>query len=332
MFGPDCAGKRFIFLPCAPAAVTPKSTISIEVREQAPKKVKGICVVRMGGLGDLIMLSSGLRELKRRNYSKSLTFATLEKHQAFMGAMPFVDDTICVDDLKDYDFEKTIDLRFAVEPPELGTHCRGSWESYTMDDRSDAFEKLMGVYPCQKKFEVPVDGDTTERMNYKLNGKEFVLINGAMVALARSISPKYIEPLCSAIVKKFGINVVLVGQSQPWTNGVKSIHSDGLINLINKTTIPEMISLCYLAQLVITPDTGTLHIAGALKKKTIGVFGNINPRTRISYYPTVKAIYPHGDLKCIPCWDLHPCKMNGSAKCMNLTTPGKIIKTAAEMI
>jgi ADP-heptose:LPS heptosyltransferase len=133
-------------------------------------------------------------------------------------------------------------------------------------------------------------------------------------------------------VKKFDTNVVLVGQSQPWTNGVKKVQLPRVINLIDKTSTPEMISLCSLAKLVITPDTGTLHIAGALKKKTIGIFGNINPRTRISYYPTVKAIYPHGDLKCIPCWDLHPCKLNGAARCMNLTTPKKILSTVAEMM
>ena len=88
-----------------------------------------------------------------------------------------------------------------------------------------------------------------------------------------------------------------------------------------------MINLCAASDLIVTPDSGTLHVAGALGKKTLALFGCINPRTRISYYKNMTVLYPHGELPCIPCHDLHPCmdgKPEDGVRCMKMLTPKKI--------
>ncbi len=318
--------NRFICLPY-------KVSQSVKVKKKVKKKVGGTCVIRMGGLGDLILLSSGLRELKSRMKKSLLTFAILKEHVPFIKSLGFLDHVLDVNRIDDYGFDNVIDLRFAVEPPQLGSFCKGTWDSYMMDDRSDAFDKLLGVYPCPKRFLLPEDDKTETRM-YKIVGSDFILICASMVAAARSIIPSYIKPLCHKIISRIGKKVVLIGQSQPWNKSLSEISGDGITNLIDKTSIPEMVSLCRLADVVVSPDTGTLHIAGALGTKTLGLFGNINPRTRVSYYPSVKTLYPHGELKCLPCFDLHPC-MDGNraegVKCMALLTPAKIVNQLEAM-
>ncbi len=47
-----------------------------------------------------------------------------------------------------------------------------------------------------------------------------------------------------------------------------------------------------LADLVITPDTSVMHVAGALRKSCVGVFFSIDPALRIRDYPSVQAFCP----------------------------------------
>lgn len=293
-----------------------------------------MCVVRMGGLGDLIFLSSSLREWRLRNPDTFLTLATTEGHLGFMQSLGIADNVIPMNNLAHLRFEKTIDLRLAVEPPEVVPRGRGDWSDYVTKARSDIFDELLGVYPCPKRFEIPVNPSILRIMKKALDGwgvKDFVLLNCAVIAQARAIPLRYVEPLCKEIVK-LGLHVILTGTSFAWNIPLMNIAGEGIVNLIHRTTIPELIALASLSSLVVTSDTGTLHIGGALGKRTIGIFGNIDPATRISYYPSVRAIHPAGELDCIPCWDVHPCTTGGckDPKCMELLTPEWIMEAVQE--
>lgn len=332
--------KKFLCLPCAGDVKMEEApgTVQVIVKKSPnpikKRKLPGTCVIRMGGIGDLIMLSSGLRELKRRNAKEPLTMATLEQHVPFMKGLGFLDRCIPISALDRFVFDKLIDLRFAVEPPQLGQACRGTWEDYTTKDRSDVFDELLGVYPCPKRFQFPVDVAALKKMRTATKTLDFgfILLNCSMVAAARSIIPRYVKPICS-MIRKMGLNVVLCGASQPWNEPLKEISGDGIVNLVDKTTLEELIALVSMANLVVTPDTGTLHIAGALGKWTLGLFGNINPRTRISYYPTVRPLYRHGELPCQPCWDLHKCmeQPEKGSKCMALLKPSAIFEAIKQL-
>lgn len=333
VFGKIDGVKKFLCLPCSGEIKIQDTPGSVQMHIQETfrkRKMPGTCVIRMGGIGDLIMLSSGLREFKKRMQDGPLTFATLEKHVPFMKSLGIVDRCISLDTLPRYEFKHVIDLRFKVEPPQLGTMCTGDWADYMNKDRSDVFDEIFGVYPCQKRFEIPVNERDVKRMRTVV-GTDFVLLNGSMVSPARSVIPRYIEPLAKMIVGQ-GISVVLCGASMIWNEGLKEIAGDGIINLIDKTNLSELIALVSLARLVITPDTGTLHIAGVLRKPTIGLFGNIHPRTRISYYLSVHPLYLHGSFPCQPCGDLHPCMQEPEkgSKCMALLTPKVIFETVQE--
>ena len=326
-FGASKDTKRIVCLPCSKEVeIEPGKKANIyEVREFVrKKKVKGTLVIRMGGLGDLIMLSSGLREMVRRG--ETVTIATLPHHVDFMASLK-IGKVIEVQDIGRYSFDKVIDLRFAVEPKELGQTCKGTWADYTTKDRSDAFDELLRVYPARKRFEIPVNPGSVKKIAGLLPTGKLVSINACMIASARSIPPKHILPICRQAVKELGVTVALFGSSQPWNRKLKDISIKGVVNLIDKTTLDEMIALISLSDVVVSPDTGSLHVAAALGKKTVALFGNINPRTRISYYPTIRPLYAQGETPCAPCWDLHPCSSDPgkSVKCMELLTPDRVV-------
>jgi len=329
-FGATKDTKKIMCLPVSNEIDASSETVSnvYEITQVfKKKKIAGTCVIRMGGIGDLIMVASGIRQM-----DGPVTMATLPENVPFMKSMN-VGRVISIEDLGRYNFDKVIDLRFAVEPKKLGATCKGTWADYTLDDRSDAFDKLLGVYPGKKDFHVPVKKSAVSKMK-KIADQDFIAINASIGAAARSIHPKYIGPLCKLINKQRGFPVVLFGISQPWNQELKEIKRPGVTNMIDQTNLDEMIALCSLASLVITPDTGSLHVAAALGKPTLALFGNINPRTRVSYYPTVKSLYPQGELPCIPCWDLHPCSVEPKqgVRCMRLLHPTRIIEAVREML
>jgi heptosyltransferase-2 len=168
--------------------------------------------------------------------------------------------------------------------------------------------------------------------------KNAIGINASIMASVRSIPPDYVKEIVDQLKTFNGLSVVLFGKSNPWNKYLLNIKTNKrVINLIDRLTMPEMVSVISKLSLLIAPDSGPLHIAAALRKKTLGLFGNINPATRISHYNTVTALYPKKELDCVPCWDMHPCTgsaeynpKDGSA-CMRLLTPDRAVKAAIKL-
>ena len=61
-------------------------------------------------------------------------------------------------------------------------------------------------------------------------------------------------------------------------------HVDRFINLTSKTSLLQMVELIRRARLVIANDSGPLHIAAALGRPTLGLFGPTSP-TRFGPFP-----------------------------------------------
>lgn len=77
-----------------------------------------------------------------------------------------------------------------------------------------------------------------------------------------------------------GRKVVIAGASDDSDKGEfleKYVKHDNLINLVGTTSMPELIELIRHCQLFISADTGPLHIANALKKSLIAMFGTTSP-------------------------------------------------------
>lgn len=336
VFGLD--QQKHAYLLCLPAThiVQTKAGRNIQVAHERKrrKKICGTCVVRMGGLGDLIMLSSSLVKLKIKNPEKPLTLATVDKYVPVMEGLKGVDHCISIDNMDKYSFDRIIDLRYAVEPSNIGP---GSlpWRKYVCNDRSDNFAELCGVNSNRHYHNIPVDSETKELFPLRKYKRPFIGFCPTTASIFRVVPHDYVIPVIRLIEKEVGGTIVLMGKTEEWNRHLKGIYyRDNVYNTLDSLNEKELIGACASMDVIISPDTGVLHIAGALKKKAIGLFGNINPATRVSYYKTVKAIYPKGKLPCIPCHDVPgacDCDKPG-APCMRLITPRKIVNAVKEIL
>jgi len=71
------------------------------------------------------------------------------------------------------------------------------------------------------------------------------------------------------------------------------------LNLCGQTTLPEMIEWVRLCDLMITNDTGPMHIAAALQKPVVALFGPTEPR-RTGPYGQLENVL-RVELPCSPC-------------------------------
>lgn len=307
---------------------------------------KGLCVVRMGGVGDLILLSSSLRKLAEENPNTDVVLATNPDHLNLFKGVPYLKDVITIPQLHKLYFDRTIDLRWQVESPEVGGTLDS--EVYKTKPRSDVFDKLLGV-KSDKKFDISINSEKVERMKEVIGwdkAYKWVGIQTTCTSNLRTLPPEYIPGYIEQLQGE-GRRTVLFGRSEFWYGRqprikLNSIEGENIVNLMDKTDLEEMLALCSLMDYIIAPDSSAVHIAGALGIKCLALFGNLDPVTRTSYYPSVVSLFPKGELPCIPCHDFkNPCLYYESidtvrqpvgGKCMRLFTPERVFEAFQKLM
>jgi ADP-heptose:LPS heptosyltransferase len=105
--------------------------------------------------------------------------------------------------------------------------------------------------------------------------------------------------LCEELIK-WGYKVVAIGKDSSETgffNVNKPVHdidNQNVINLMNQTSISESWHLINDATVVITMDSGILHLAGTTETPIVELGSPINPEFRRPYRKTSKHIYVRG--------------------------------------
>jgi len=316
------------------------------VKRDSPDFKKGTLVIRMGGIGDLILLSSSLRSYKEKHPEDRLTLATKPEHLDVLKGAPFLDEIIPIPDSYSFVYESVKDLRYKVESPEVGGTLAP--EIYKKVNRSDVFDQLMGVSGENKRFYVNVNEQKVEFLKKKLHyskRSKWLGIQATCTSNTRTFPPETVKALTEKFSKVPKLKVVVFGQMEFWHGRRKGIdflnyigQEKNVFNLLGSTTLEEMAALCSIMDFIIGPDSSAIHIGGALGKKTLAVFGNMDPFLRVYYYPTVKALYPRNELPCIPCCDFtNPCiyyrgwplkDQPIGGECMRKLTPERIFKEA----
>jgi len=296
------------------------------------------CVIRMGGLGDLAILSSSLLALKQKEPHRNLVLGTRLENMELLAGADYLSRVIFFEDVEKEEWFRIYDCRWGVEPPNIGPG-RTSWENYTQRDRSDIFDDLLGVRNGHKKFSIPVPLMAQVNLHGKVPSRA-IGIAPTSKSPVRCMPPEYVQPLADMIVKKLGRDVVLFGKTSGWCEHLADLKGPRITNFIDKLDIKESVALISLLDVVISPDTGIYHVAAALQRKALVIFGNIHPNTRTTYYPTVTSLYPgkEGEKICNPwpCWDVpFVCQLEPGtwgSKCMRLFTPERIFEALKEML
>jgi ADP-heptose:LPS heptosyltransferase len=133
---------------------------------------------------------------------------------------------------------------------------------------------------------------------------------GAALNTKKLPQHKLVE-LCKKIVHP----VVLVGGTEDKLDGDTIAETDRvkIYNACGKFNLNESADLIRKSKLVITHDTGFMHVAAAFKKPVISVWGNTVPEFGMTaYYGNLKIENALFEINNLPC---RPCSKIGYSKC-----------------
>jgi len=123
-----------------------------------------------------------------------------------------------------------------------------------------------------------------------------------------------------------GHPVWLVGSAKDAAVGAEiAAQAEGACdNLCGKTTLAQAIALIAAARLVVSNDSGLMHVAAALKRPLVALYGSSSPRYTPPLSQQAQVIWL--ELTCSPCFE-RVCPL-GHFRCMRDIEPAQVMKLA----
>ncbi len=127
------------------------------------------------------------------------------------------------------------------------------------------------------------------------------LMPGAEFGPSKRWPARYFGEL-AAILKQDGYKVYVFGSPNDYAVGeeIVACSQRSAKNLCGQTSLEEVIDLLSLVRIAITNDSGLMHIAAAVGRPIVAIYGSITPE----YTPplTNAAEIQYLNLSCSPCW------------------------------
>lgn len=156
-------------------------------------------------------------------------------------------------------------------------------------------------------------------VNFK---KPVVIIHpGAYYGPAKRWPVSHYARLVEYLQKKNQANIIIVGSSEerPLSDSIASSSTLPPVQLCGKTSLSQLAGLISVAHLVVTNDSGPMHMASALRTPVVSLFGPTNPLITGPFQQPFTVIKK--DTPCTPC-SYRECPSDH--RCMNKITPEEV--------
>ncbi|MCX6170770.1 MAG: glycosyltransferase family 9 protein [Ignavibacteriales bacterium] len=168
--------------------------------------------------------------------------------------------------------------------------------------------------------------------------KDYIVINPNASDLRierRWDKSNYVDLINSISEKYHDKQIVLTGSSEE-AGYVGSIYNEinpkyrvNVTDTSGKFSLKELVVLIAGSSLMITNDSGPMHIAFALKKKTIALFGPCSP---LEYSEQQNVFFIYKNIYCSPCvhhFSISPC--NGDNQCMKMIKTNEVLQAVDQI-
>ncbi len=138
-------------------------------------------------------------------------------------------------------------------------------------------------------------------------GQPFVVVNPMARWETKLWDNKKFALLCNMVMDKFGSKIVLTGSASRYDEieRINSLTDKRAVNLAGMTGLKELTEIINLSKLVVTVDSGPMHIAAAIGKPVVALFGPTAPWRTGPYGDG--HIVVRKELDCSPCF-LKKCR------------------------
>ncbi len=304
--------------------------------------MKKLLVIRFSSIGDIILTTPIVRCLKKYFPECEIHYLTKQAFKPILKANPYITKIITIDKrinealpilrAEKYDF--VVDLH---------KNFRSIGVRLALGGKSSSFPKLNfkkwllvnfkinllpNIHIVDRYFEaiesmgVKNDNSGLDYFIPEMEPSAFDLIpeshrSGyvAMVIGGKHKTKQMPVELSVRLVKEISYPVIILGGPDDSTEGsiIESEAGNQVWSACGKLSINQSAMLIKQAKVVITNDTGLMHIAAAFKKQIISIWGNtIQEFGMYPYIPSNKDLYRIFEVNGLDC---RPCSKIGFDKC-----------------
>jgi heptosyltransferase-2 len=297
-------------------------------------------ILRFSSIGDIVLTTPVVRGLKNQVENSEIHYFTKPQFKEILEANPYVDKVHIlsnnisdqVKELKEEPFDYIIDLHHNLRTARIKSNLR--IVSFSFDKLNLKKWLLVNFKINQLPDQHIVDRymetvhvfdveDDEKGLDYFIPAKDEIPaetlpqpFRGGYIGFvigAKHYTKKLTEDKIRSIIQKLNYPVVLLGGEEDREQGeriVKDVNNH-VFNACGQYNINQSASLVKQAEVIITHDTGLMHVAAAFKKKIISIWGNTIPE--FGMYP----YFPHEDSVIIENKGLYcrPCSKIGYTKC-----------------
>lgn len=319
-----------------------------------------ILILRFSSIGDIVLTTPIIRCLKMQVPNAEVHFATKKSFQSILSENPYIDKVhvlsaslgSLINDLKLEKFDVIIDLHHNLRTQIIKLRLAVKSHSFSKLNiqkfilTNFKVNKMPNIHIVDRFFE------TVKSLNVKNDGKgldyfipkndevELASIDNNLTNdfIALAIGAKFqtkqmplskLEEVCTEL----NMPIVLLGGKEDNEKAEQIINSlphKKIYNLCGKLNLNQSASIVKQSKLVLTHDTGLMHIASAFQKNIVSVWGNTVPE--FGMYPYLIdnnfKVVEVKNLSCRPCSKIGYKKCpKGHFKCMNNIDAAEVIKS-----
>ena len=149
-------------------------------------------------------------------------------------------------------------------------------------DAIGSFAEPLGLRQQQVRWDIPIPGDAREFAAAQLPGEQPTLLLSPCASHAlRNWRPERYAALADHAVAAHGFRVLLCGgrseAERRMADAILGRMRQPAQDLVGKDTLKQLLALLERATLVVTPDSGPMHMANAVGTPVLGLHAASNP-------------------------------------------------------
>lgn len=152
---------------------------------------------------------------------------------------------------------------------------------------------------------------------------------GAVYGPAKAWPAARYRELARALRERAGCEVVILGTADEHALG-EAVRggTPGVLNWCGTTDLPGLVAVLSRAALVVSNDSGAMHVAAALRRPQVAIFGSTSPAWTGPLNP--RAAVLTRPLPCAPCY-ARTCRL-GHTDCLGAIGVGEVCEAALALL
>lgn len=325
------------------------------------KETAKILIVRLGAIGDVVHTTNAFRAIKNKYPNVVIHYMTTKTQACFLENDKDIDKVIIIDK-SDLKFNKITRLANLLKSekydcvlnlqPNFKTRLltvlagikkqsiyKKSFKLHAVDNFFHVAKKQYNdiLLPAKMKLYLSEDAIIYAKKEFTDLPKPIIAFNAGGIISPRQGRTYPIEKwfeLGTEIYKKYGGTILLTGTNADYEFLKILENLPNAKSYIGKTTLEQNAAIIGQCNLMISGDSGPLHIATALNVPSIGLYGSM-PIGRTGTYGE-NCISIKSNMKCVPC-NRRKCKyLKGTNKiytpCMEQITINSIMQEIDKLI